>query len=154
MSFTASALVVSWAAIALLGFALAGVLARVHRLETALAGPDALPTPVGGPLPLPGVERGPMLALFVDDGCGSCDRAVDTVTDLEDRGLATVYWRAESPLAFAAMEVTATPFAVVADADLRVVAALPVGNAERLSEAMAALAAIDPSDSEPSGARA
>jgi hypothetical protein len=146
VSFTASALLVSWAAIALLGFALAGVLARLHLLETTLTGPAVVPTPVGGPLPLPGVGRGPVLALFVDDGCRSCDQAVDGVAELEDRGLATIYWRAESPEAFAALEVTATPFAVVADADLRVVATLPVGSAARLAEAMATLAAVDPSD--------
>ena len=50
MSFTASALIVSWAAILLLGFALAGVLARLHRLEQALAGPVAAPTPAGAQL--------------------------------------------------------------------------------------------------------
>ena len=144
MSFTASALVVSWAAIALLGFALAGVLARVHRLEAAAAGPSVAPTPVGQPLALPGLSHGPALALFVDRGCGSCDRAVDAVAHLTAGGRATVLWRDESPEAFAAMDVTVAPFTVVADADLRVVAAHPVGSAVRLADAIDTLATLDP----------
>ena len=139
MSFTASALLVSWAAILLLAFALAGVLARVHRLEQALAGPTALPAPVGGPLPLPGVERGPVLLLFVDDGCASCEQAAADVAELEDRGAARILWRADEPDAFAALEVTATPHAVVADTDLRVVASLAVGSPARLADAVEVL---------------
>ena len=143
MSFTASALVVSRAAILLLGLALAGVLARVHRLELALAGPVGRPTPVGAPLPLPGIDRGPVLALFLDAGCASCEQAAAAVADLEERGAALVLWRAEDPEAFAALEVTATPFAVVADADLRVVASFPVGSPDRLAEAVETLSALE-----------
>lgn len=143
MSFTTSALLVSWAAILLLAFALAGVLARVHRLEQALAGPAALPTPVGGPLPLPGVDHGPVLVLFVDDGCASCTQAAADVAHLEARGVARIHWRAEEPDAFAALDVTATPHAVVADADLRVVASLPVGSPARLAEAVEILGALE-----------
>jgi len=144
MSFTASALVVSWAAILLLAFAVAGVLARVHRLEQALAGPAVLPTPVGGPLPLAGVDHGPVLLLFVDDGCASCEQAAADVAELEARGRARIHWRTDEPDSFAALEVTATPHAVVADADLRVVASLPVGSPARLAEAVEILDALDP----------
>jgi hypothetical protein len=143
VSFTASALLVSWAAILLLAFALAGLLARVHRLEQAVAGPVALPTPVGGPLSLPGVARGPVLVLFVDDGCASCEQAAADLADLEARGAARIKWRAEDPEAFAALEVTATPHAVVADADLRVVASLGVGGPARLAEAVEILDALE-----------
>lgn len=146
MSFTASALLVSWAAILLLAFALAGVLARVHRLEQALAGPEARPTPVGGPLPLPGVDEGPVLLLFVDDGCASCEQAAAELAELEERGVARIHWRADEPAAFAALSVTATPFAVVADRDLRVVASLPVGSSDRLAEAIDTLLALETAD--------
>jgi len=143
VTFTASALLVSWAAILLLAFAVAGLLARVYRLEQAVAGPAALPTPVGGPLPLPGVERGPVLLLFVDDGCGSCEQAAAAVADLEARDVARLLWRVDEPEAFAALEVTATPHAVVADADLRVVASLAVGSPARLAEAIEILGALE-----------
>jgi hypothetical protein len=142
VSFTDSALVVSWAAIVLLGFALAGVLARVHRLEQAMAGPAPAPTPVGRPFPLPGIEEGPVLALFVDHDCRSCERAVAGVGELLDRGLATVYWREEEPEAFDAMDVPLTPYAVVADAELKVVSVQPVGSAERLAEVVATVATL------------
>lgn len=143
MSFTASALLVSWAAILLLAFALAGVLARVHRLELALAGPASLPTPVGGPLPLAGVDHGPLLVLLVDDGCASCEQAAAAVTDLEARGVALVRRRHDHPDDFAALDVTATPHAVVADAGLHVVASLPVGSPRLLAEAIETLSALE-----------
>ncbi len=143
MTFTTSALIMSWAAIILLGFALAGVLGRVHRLEAELAGPAPLATPVGRRLPLPDIEHGPVLAVFVDRGCGSCEQAADGVADLVDRGLARVYWRDEEPEVFGIVDVPISPFAVVADADLKVVTAQPVGSAKRLAEAIAALDALD-----------
>lgn len=139
MSFTASALVVSWVAIGLLGFALAGVLARVHRLERELAGSRPAATPVGQPLPLPDVEQGPLLALFVDRDCGACERAADGVDDLVDQGRAVVYWRDEAPEVFGAVDVPISPFAIVVDDGLRVVTAQPVGSPKRLDEAIAAL---------------
>lgn len=136
MSFTASALLVSWVAIALLGFALAGVLARVHRLERALGGEEAVPVSIGRRLALPGLDAGPALALFVDPGCASCDRAAATMAG-DHR--ARVVRRDDDPEAFAVLDVRATPFAVVADADLRIVTALPVGSPTRLAEAIATL---------------
>lgn len=139
MSFTGSALIVSWAAIALLGFALAGVLARVHRLELALAGGDATPASAGGPLTVRGVERGPVLVLFVDDGCASCDEAAEAVTAHGDTRSTRIVRRHDDPEAFGAMDVTATPVALVADEELRVVATIPVGSAERLDDALGLL---------------
>jgi hypothetical protein len=139
VSFTTSALVVSWVAIGLLGFALAGVLARVHRLEQDLAGPARTATPVGQPLALPDVEHGPLLALFVDRDCGACERAADGVDGLVDQGRAVVYWRDEAPEVFGAVDVPISPFAIVVDEGLRVVAAHPVGSAKRLDEAITAL---------------
>jgi hypothetical protein len=149
MSFTASALVLSWVVIGLLGFALAGVLARVHRLEQQAAAPQARATPVGQPLPLPDVEQGPLLALFVDRDCGACERAADGVDDLVDEGRAVVYWRDEAPEVFGTVDVPISPFAIVADERLRVVAALPVGSSKRLDEAVAALVALDAPPSRP-----
>jgi hypothetical protein len=143
VTFTASALILSWVAIILLGFALAGVLGRVHRLERELAGPAPLATPVGRALPLPDVEHGPLLAVFVDRGCGSCEQAADGVADLVEQGRAIVYWRDEDPEVFGAVDVPISPFAIVADADLRVVTARPVGSARRLAEVIDALDALD-----------
>ena len=65
------------------------------------------------------------------------------MADLVARGAARILRRAEELDAFAALEVTATPFAVVADADLRVVASLTVGSPRRLAEAVGALAALE-----------
>jgi len=139
VTFTASALVASWLAIGLLGFALAGVLGRVHQLERSLAGPAATATPTARAVDLPGVEEGPVLALFVDRGCGSCDRAADGVAELVAEGRAVVYWRDEDPDVFGTVDVPTSPFAIVTDERLRVVAAQPVGSAKRLDEAIAAL---------------
>ena len=57
--------------------------------------------------------------------------------------VAVLLWRADEPEAFAALEVTATPHAVVADADLRVVASLAVGSPARLAEAIEILGALE-----------
>jgi hypothetical protein len=143
VSFTASALVLSWVAIGLLGFALAGVLARVHRLEQERSGPVPTATPVGRRLALPDVEEGPLLALFVDRDCGACERAADGVDELVEAGRAVVYWRDEAPEVFGAVDVPISPFAIVADDRLQVVAAHPVGSAKRLEEAIASLDALD-----------
>jgi hypothetical protein len=119
------------------------VLGRVHRLERQLAGPTASATPIGRPLPLPGIEHGPLLALSVDRDCGACERAADGVDELVEQGRAVVYWRDRAPEVFGAVDVPISPFAIVADDDLRVVAALPVGSGKRLAEAIAALEALD-----------
>lgn len=139
MSFTASALLVSWAAIAVLGLALAGVLARVHRLEEIVApGPQgadpstALDTELSAPL-----APGPQLLVLGDRGCGPCERAAAAVADLVARQQASVMWRDEHPRAFTAFGVSATPHAVVVDDRRHVVASAPVGSPERLAEVRA-----------------
>ncbi|MCB1018246.1 MAG: hypothetical protein KDB10_24375, partial [Acidimicrobiales bacterium] len=45
MTLTATLLLLTWMALIVLGFALAGLLSRVHRLEQQVAG--AAPTPAG-----------------------------------------------------------------------------------------------------------
>lgn len=115
MSLTATALLLSWVAIVLLAFALAGVLARVHRLEQRL-GAGALgapPTdtasgtgpPVGSAAPaVAGVvidDGVGAILLFADRECGSCLRVLPSAVDA---GTAAgvpvhVFWSGPAPVA-------------------------------------------------------
>jgi len=165
MSFTASALIVSWAAIALLGFALAGVLQRVYALEQALRGDDGDVQAnglVGQPAPaIDGVDLagGAALLVFADTTCGSCMRSLPEVERLAAtyEGVLSVrmLWvdRPPDPLpvervehvpeaapAFTAYGVPATPYAVSIDAEQRIAAAGVAGSPKHLERIAAVVA--------------
>lgn len=141
MSFTTSALLVSWAAIAALGLALAGVLARLHRLEEVVAGRtpagvaatrvDAAGSRLAGLL-------GPdtRLVLLGDRGCAPCETAAAAVTGLVTDGVGVVVWRDEHPEVFVELGVATTPYAVLLDEHRRLVRSTPVGSPERLAETL------------------
>ena len=144
MSFTASALVVSWAAIAVLGFARG----RARPAPPARAGPrrsraDGHVRRVDRSCCPASTRARP--SRFVDHGCGSCERAVAATAHLVAQGRAVVYWRSEDPGAFAAFVIPLSPYAVVVDDQLRLVAAQPVGGEARLAEVIATMTSLEAS---------
>lgn len=148
-----SALVLAWAAIVLLAFALSGLLRQVHALTQAVEGRrSARGGPVTGTTApaIPGVNgaRSAFL-LFLDAGCDSCERSLARLADLARQGTAEVayvaLYRGAAPdpappkpvltlpnadHIFASLDVTATPTAVGLGADRRVIASTPVGSPE------------------------
>jgi hypothetical protein len=118
VTFTASALVVAWGAIALLGLALSAVVARLHRVEQRLESPPL----VGRRLP----ELGPGLTLLVERGCASCDAAVAAAGDHD-----AVLWREDAPDLFDELGISVTPYGLVTDAAGVVLAAGPAGSEDR-----------------------
>ncbi len=141
MSFTTSALIVSWAGIVVLGLALAGVLARLHRLEEVVAGRApvgvaATSVDVAGSRLAALLTPTTRLVLLGDRGCAPCETAAAAVGPLVEDGTAVVLWRDEHAEVFAELGVTTTPYAVVLDDEQRLVRATPVGSSERLAEAL------------------
>ncbi len=166
MSLTATALVLAWIAIVTLGFALAGVLARVHRLEQRLA-PATLralgPEPsIGTPAPaVDGVELGAdtgAVLLFADRECGSCLRVLPAVADAARAATLPVhvFWsgptaaadptergvvhHADAGAAYVAYGVRAAPWLVVVGPDGQVAAAGAAGSVALAAELLAVLA--------------
>lgn len=171
MTLTATLFVLTWAAIVTLGFALAGVLARVHRLEQGLAaaGPAVSGTP-GAAGPSPGIAApavdgvdvgGGALLLFADRECASCRRVLPVVTDAgRAAGLPVhVLWSGPAPsmaddlgdtahhpeagAAYEAFGVRAAPWLVVVGPDGRIAASGPTGSAERAATVLAVVEEIE-----------
>lgn len=171
VSLTATLFVLTWAAIVTLGFALAGVLARVHRVEQALAmaGSAATGAPgTAGPAPgvvAPAVEGvdvgGGAILLFADRECASCHRVLPVIADTgRSAGLPVhVLWSGPAPTtgdgldttaqhpdagaAYAAFGVRAAPWLVVVGPDGRVAASGPAGSPDRATEVLAVIEEVD-----------
>lgn len=151
MSFTTSALLLSWVAILLLALVVAGLVRQVHALgRGGPAGRAEL-----GPRPgtrAPAFDRlGPGLLLFLDRDCGVCSDVLAAAGALGRPTHAIFSGPAPGGLPpelavlagegdglFAEYGVPATPFAVVVGEDGRVRAAEPVGSPEALDELEAA----------------
>lgn len=158
MDFRTSALILAWAAILILSFAMAGLLRQVRYMS----GPSpprrsiALPKDVVAP-PLPvtpdGTEwKGPWLALFLDASCRSCERALRQAEsqalslngELEVlalfRGSADEFRPARVKVVenandtFDRFQVPFTPFGVVISQDGRIAGSAPLGSEEALSQ--------------------
>jgi hypothetical protein len=156
MDFDTSAILLAWLAIAVLAFAMAGLLRQVVFLRSALAGSDAgaLGPAIGASAPaLPGIEYAGTrtVLLFADDGCESCRSILDALaSEPDDPSMADVVvlfsgsanghalapdrlFVQQSEL-FDRLAVNVTPFALMVGADSRIVAAEPVGSVEMLDE--------------------
>lgn len=171
MSLTATALLLSWVAIITLGFALAGVLQRVHRVELMLtpgratmASTDAASL-IGGPAPrVPGLHlddgRGAVL-LFADRACRTCLQVLPTATSAAaaagvpvhvlwsgpagpvDGADADVHHHAEAGAAYEAYGVMAAPWIVVVGPEHLIVAAGAVGNQARADDLLSTLPTLE-----------
>jgi len=176
VSLTATAFVLTWAAVVTLGFALAGVLARVHRLEERLAlgatAPGPGPSGAGGPTvgtlapATPGIDTSDgALLLFADRTCGSCLRVLPTVAAAGADARLTVHvlWSGaagptgdaadtgvvhhpDAGAVHAAYGVTAAPWLVAVAADGHIAASGPAGSVERTEALVAVLAHHDPEE--------
>ncbi|MEV7994541.1 hypothetical protein AB0O67_22280 [Streptomyces sp. NPDC086077] len=160
MDFTTSAVIVSWAAIALLALVVSGLVRQVHQLSRAQphlpgrvglasgASAPGLTTPaLDGLLP---TDRASLL-LFLDADCGTCGQVLAEARAWTVRqgdaapqvlGLyagpapqdaeSAVPVLGERPELFTAYDIPATPYAVAVDAAGRITRSEPLGSATAL----------------------
>lgn len=175
MSFTTSALIVSWVAILLLALVVSGLVRQVHALTSGAAagGPAQLGLRNGSRAPehatLAGGEDGTMVLLFLSEDCRSCAEVFDQTVRLaalatEARVLPRALYRgdvarqapfpvhADANQLFDAYAVPLTPFAVIVEQDGRVRRSAPVGSAAVLRD-LVEQAAGRPLVSQENGAR-
>lgn len=168
MDFMTSALIASWAAIGLLALVVSGLIRQVHQLTRRPGPPPRAEGPGPGDRAPgaddPAFDgAGPDAArvlLFLSDSCRICDRVLAAAVAWAEAGrgpdaprLLALYADAAPPAAaaqsavavgehraalFAAHDVIATPFAVVAGADRRVLRAEPLGSTAALAALLAA----------------
>lgn len=145
MSFETSALIVTWVALLLLAFVVAGLVRQVHALSSGTG-----PRPVGA-----GLRAGdtaaeldrlgvaaPAVLLFLRATCTTCVEALAETVDVVGERLPVVaLYEGQAPEPrpgvpafadqgdlFATYGALATPFAVLVGADGRITAAAPVGS--------------------------
>lgn len=159
MTLQTSALILAWAAIALLGLALSGLLRQIRLLQLQQARPDRRPDFHAGPVigtAAPELRTGATWAkrtvlLFVDHGCTSCERLFPIVESLAEpsdhvdfkiifpgspNGFQTSRAEvlADQEAAFGAFNIPATPYGIVVNSQGVVVAASPLGSEAALRE--------------------
>lgn len=164
MDFVTSALLASWAAIALLAFVVAGLIRQVHHLSRAGAGRSTPPQRAGiePGRPAPGIGElvdggsGAVL-LFLSDTCPTCEDVLAAASDWAEReggdqgngpairalyadasvtatGSSAVPVLAGRVDLFEAYDALATPYAVIVDTTGRVARSEPVGSPSALLE--------------------
>lgn len=169
MSFTASALVLTWAALLLLSLVVAGLVRQVHELQRSRT--TSAPRPAGrgrvGAIvpPIDGVDPTRVrVLLLLDAGCDACASLLDGIAgtlseQVITRDIALLYAgdvdpdaiRLGVPLVAGAREVfdaigaTALPYGIAVDPSGRVAAATPIGAVAQLMPLLDA-AALDDSD--------
>lgn len=154
MSIHSAALILAWVALALLAFALAGVLRQVRLLSGSQAvGFQSAGPAAGGAAPA--LERHPWagaihVLLFLDQKCMSCRALLPAYIDLAQRRPDICFHslypaepissnregtivHTQSRRLFAEYRVTATPFAVRVSGTGMVLAATPIGSEAALS---------------------
>lgn len=150
MSFETTALLVTWAALALLALVVAGLVRQLHHLVQGAATPGTGPA-AGAPAPgleLLAPEPGrTTLLLFLGDDCPACRDIFEETLRLAEapptralfsgRALAgeppeRVRVLSDQDDLFTLYEVPATPFAVLVGPDGRIRAAEPVGSVRTL----------------------
>jgi hypothetical protein len=165
MSFTTSALILSWAAILLLGLVVARLVQQVNELQR---GGTRQPRRVGlaAGEPAPGLETldprpgSAMLLLFLSTGCRTCREVLDEAVQSDQAGLEIrVLYAGEAPAGsieiggrtvsayggqsalFERYDALATPFAVLVDDTGRVARSEPLGSRDAARHLLASLAA-------------
>ena len=150
MSFQTSALIVTWAALLLLAFVVAGLVRQVHALSSgAGARPVSSGLRPGDRADLAGLgANAPAVLLFLRATCHTCVEALaETVAVAGDRLSVVALYEGQAPDAppgvtalgdrahlFATYGALATPFAVLVGADGRITAAAPVGSRAAVRE--------------------
>jgi hypothetical protein len=157
MDFHTSALILAWAAILVLAFAMAGLLRQVRALSAGSATPLPLGPPIGSVAPSLHSSgqtdwQGTTVALFLDESCQSCDRALRLAEDLAATNGERIRLVAVFPTgmnghrprrvevvedageAFARFRVPMTPYGVVIGGDGRIEHAAPLGAEQGLAE--------------------
>jgi thiol-disulfide isomerase/thioredoxin len=151
MSFTSTALIVSWGAILVLAMGLAGVVRQVQLLTS---GRGYMPRSTGPSIgqvldPVDAPWTRPTLLLFLSTDCFACDRllpefetlAADSAGELEfvavfageGRFIGEVTVLTHRGHLFDQLDVTATPFAIAVDETGRVQGASTVGSPNMLN---------------------
>jgi hypothetical protein len=162
MSFTASALILTWVALLLLALVVAGLVRQVHALQREVPGSAARRAPQGrvGAVvpPIPGIDTARVrLLVLLDADCSACAGLLTGIeATLAPRvvreQVALLYADGTDPAAaalgapviadagdvFSAVGATALPYGVALDADGRVAAATPVGGVAQLAPLIAA----------------
>ncbi|GAA2639052.1 hypothetical protein SMC26_40770 [Actinomadura fulvescens] len=150
MDFTTSALILAWAAILVLALAMAGMLRQLHALKGGDSRVDHLGPSIGAAapaLPLPDAVRRnvPVVALFLDLECDSCERTLQVAEELVNEGENRVEFVglfADDPNdhrshgvrlvgnateAFESYQIPVTPFGVVISTEGTVLASTALG---------------------------
>lgn len=162
MSFTASALVLTWVALLLLSLVVAGLVRQIHELQQAAPPGTDRRGPRGrlGAVvpPVPGIDTSAVrLLLLLDADCDACTILLDGVRSTLSptvlrTGVALLYADEIDPRAarlgaalagdaggvFDAVGATALPYGVALGGDGRVAAAGPVGAVSQLMPLLSA----------------
>lgn len=155
-SFELAALFVTWVVIALLVVVIGSLHTRLRRLERAGAPPAAaapyshlVGRSVAELVDLTAVDRVPRVLFFVSSGCASCRRLLNEIAAPSWQVPSAVVWTdawaptsapdavpliPDGPRISAELGIRVTPFALVADADGRVVKAAPIASLESLGD--------------------
>jgi len=159
MDLITSLLVLAWVAIALLAFAVAGLLAQIRDLRSGGSSIAPIGPAVGTAAPavagLPYRKRS--ILMFADHGCPTCEVILPEVVALAKVGspqfvalfkgpatpLQGVLTLANQEDAFTAFDVRVTPFAVAVDESGKVVRAAPLGSRADFEQFVAPLIDAD-----------
>ena len=154
MNFESSALLLTWVAIALLGFALAGVVRQLHALQSGTRLGGALGPPTGMLFSelTEDSSNSPELLIFLEPECVACRDLIQPLRSLargtqglmqisavfrqdpEGFEIPGVKLRGNHDSLFSGMRVPMTPFAVLVGADGRVKATGMIGSEGALME--------------------
>ena len=153
MSFETSALLVTWVALLLMAFVVAGLVRQVHALSSGTgARPVSAGLRAGDKADLGGLGAdAPAVLLFLRSTCQTCVEALaETVEVAGDRLPVLALYEGQAPAPtpgvvaradqghlFATYGALATPFAVLVGADGRIAAAAPVGSRASVRELLA-----------------